>query len=137
MKIRQFISLSVVALGVFAAAGCASVPPIEVGTSAPASAPSEVGEVTRDASQETASGLASGGGVLAVSNGCVILEGGMVPVFPSAEVVWDGTTLVWGGNEYVVGDEISFGGGLIADDIRADLVPIECGDGSAWAVSAN
>ena len=138
-----------VALTTVALAGCVAAPPTETAASdSPTTsavptvrstpiAPPPVGVVTRDASGETFSYMALISGTLSVHNGCVILEGGAIPVFPEDEVAWDGTTLTFRGETFVVGDTIDLGGGLGSRDAPGRTIPTECGEGSIWGVGSN
>jgi hypothetical protein len=66
-------------------------------------------------------------GTLSLENGCLSIHA--VPlVFPREETNWDGTTLVADGKEFVMGDEITVGGGGGFDDVKLpENTPDECG----------
>ena len=76
-------------------------------------------------------------GTLSVHNGCVILAGGAIPVFPEDKVAWDGTTLTYRDTPFVVGDTIDLGGGLGGRDVPGRTIAAECGEGSVWNVGSN
>ncbi|TFC54535.1 MULTISPECIES: hypothetical protein [unclassified Cryobacterium] len=112
------IAVIVVALALSGCAGGA------ISTGAPASSPvagEESGstiafvdglltyEVTRVGDNFIALGAAYAGEV-SFEDGC-LLVGGAPFVFPRDGTSWDGTTLRLNGNEFVVGDQISVGGG--------------------------
>jgi hypothetical protein len=149
MTSRVLLKYSLVALTTIAVAGCVSAPRTATAvntnatsvasptvSSTPTTAP-PVGVVTRDASAETISYMALIRGILRVHNGCVVLEGGTIPVFPEDEVTWDGTTLTYRGTMFIVGDTIDLGGGLSNRDAPGRSIPSECGDGSVWGVGSD
>lgn len=100
------------------------------------STPSPAGIVTYDPLPAGSGALLAGGyGVLVVDNGCVRFDSGMIPVFPSNQASWDGSTLAWAGETYSVGDTVTVGGGLASVTNRPSNIPAECGDGEAWIAS--
>jgi hypothetical protein len=66
-------------------------------------------------------------GTLSLETGCLSIENEPL-AFPREETTWDGTTLVVDGKEFVVGDEITVGGGGGFDDVKLpENTPDQCG----------